>query len=651
MQFELKSKFKPNGDQPKAIKELLENIKKNKTKQVLLGATGTGKTFTIANVIQEHKRPTLILAHNKTLASQLFGELKSLFPNNRVEYFVSYFDYYQPEAYLPGNDIYIEKDSKVNEEIERMRHSATASLFEGEDVIVVSSVSCIYGLGSPKDYNNLLLSIREGQEIEQKAVTRKLIDLQYNSNTLDLKTAGFRVNGDVIEFVPPYLDNKYVKIEFFGDEIESISEVDILTNKKIKKIKHFEIYPASHYVFDPQKTKEITSIIKQDLDKEVNQFIKEDKLVEAQRLKQRTEYDIEMLNETGMCNGIENYTRYFSDLEEGDPPYTLIDYFPKNFLLIIDESHVTIPQVRGMYNGDRARKENLVKYGFRVKAALDNRPLRFEEFESKTNKTIYVSATPSDYERQKSHNLIVEQIIRPTGLIDPPIEVKPKDNQMDEILNIIKDKETNKVLITTLTKKMAEDLTEYLKDLNIKVAYLHSDIKTLERVKIINQLRAGTFDVLIGINLLREGLDIPEVNRVLILDADKQGFLRSETSLIQTIGRAARNSTGKVIMFANEISNAMQVAIEETKRRRDIQIAYNTKYNIEPTSIQKDIHEIDLLSESAIDTLTNNKSKKEEKQRIISDLKSEMNKASKNLDFEEAMRIRDIIFEIEGDNV
>lgn len=648
MEFELHSKYSPAGDQPKAIKELLNNMDNGDHHQVLLGATGTGKTFTIANVINEHKKPTLVLAHNKTLASQLYGELKEFFPNNRVEYFVSYFDYYQPEAYLPGNDMYIEKDSKVNVEIERLRHSATASLFEGDDVIVVSSVSCIYGLGSPIDYKEMVFSIRVGQVIDQKAFIYRLIEMQYSRNDIEAKTSTFRVRGDIIEVVSPQNENISYKIEFWDDEIESIKEVNTVTGKTNVKLKHVIIFPASHYVVDNEKIKLIIEEIKKDKDKEVAAFIEKGKLLEAQRLKQRTEYDLEMMAEVGFCSGIENYTRYLSGLKEDQTPYTLFDYFPKDFLMIIDESHVTLPQVRAMYNGDRARKQNLVDYGFRLQAALDNRPLRFEEFEEKIHDIIYVSATPSEYEIEKSNNKIVEQIIRPTGLLDPEIDIVPKENQIDHIISTIKDKDVNKVLITTLTKKMAEDLTDYLKEQGIKVAYLHSDIKTLERVQIIKQLRAGKYDVLIGINLLREGLDIPEVDRVLILDADKQGFLRSRTSLIQTIGRAARNSNGRVIMYADKESEAMKEAIAETMRRREIQMEFNKKNNINPETIQKDIGEFDLLSDNDLDKLSNKKIDKEDKKLILNDLKREMERQSKELNFEEAARIRDLIIEIES---
>ncbi len=648
MEFDLHSKYKPAGDQPKAIEELVRNITAGNHQQVLLGATGTGKTFTMANVIAQNKKPTLVLAHNKTLASQLYGELKEFFPNNRVEYFVSYFDYYQPEAYLPGNDLYIEKDSKINDEIERLRHSATASLFEGDDVIVVSSVSCIYGLGSPVDYKNMAFSVRTGQIINQKDFIYKLIEMQYSRNDIEAKRSTFRVRGDVIEFVSPYNETISYKIEFWDDEIESIKEVNTLTGKTINKLKHIVIFPASHYVVDNEKMKPIIEQIRKDKDTEVAAFIAQDKLLEAQRLKQRTEYDLEMMAEVGYCSGIENYTRYLSGLKEDQTPYTLFDYFPEDFLMIIDESHVTLPQVRAMYNGDRARKKNLVDYGFRLKAALDNRPMRFEEFEKKVHDIVYVSATPGDYEKEMSKGHIVEQIIRPTGLLDPEIDIVPKENQIDHIISTIKNPAINKVLITTLTKKMAEDLTDYLKERGIKVAYLHSDIKTLERVQIIKQLRAGKYDVLIGINLLREGLDIPEVDRVLILDADKQGFLRSTTSLIQTIGRAARNSNGRVVMYADKESPAMIEAIDETYRRRKIQMEFNDKHGIDPTTIKKDIGEFELLTDNELDKLTSKKVNKEDKKNILDDLRREMQKYSKELNFEEAARLRDLIIEIES---
>ncbi|MGL4589778.1 MAG: excinuclease ABC subunit UvrB [Mycoplasmatales bacterium] len=648
MSYELKSKYQPAGDQPVAIAKLVEGIKNGKKEQVLLGATGTGKTFTIANVIEQANCPAIVLAHNKTLASQLYGELKELFPNNRVEYFVSYFDYYQPEAYLPGNDIYIEKDSAVNDEIERLRHSATAALMESDNVIVVSSVSCIYGLGSPIDYKNMVVSLRVGQVIEQKQLIMRLIDLQYERNDIELKRSAFRVKGDVVEFVNPYNEREACKIEFFGDEIEAISYIDIITNKRLLKVKHLEIFPATHYVVDPEKTKPIIKQIAADLEVEVAEFKKQNKLLEAQRLEQRTKYDLEMISEIGFCSGIENYTRYFSDKKKGETPYTLLDYFPENFLMIVDESHVTLPQVRGMSGGDRSRKENLVNYGFRLQAALDNRPLNFDEFQAKLDKIIYVSATPGDYELEQVNQEFVEQIIRPTGLLDPIVEVRPKQYQIDDIMQEIAATLPNKVLITTLTKKMAEDLTDYLKERKIKVAYLHSDIKTFDRVRIIQKLRQGVYDVLIGINLLREGLDIPEVSRVLILDADKEGFLRGERSLIQTIGRAARNSEGKVILYADKMTRGMEIAISETKRRREIQMKYNEEHGITPTTIMKDIAKFEYISEEDLDNKLSKKLKKAEKKAILSDLHREMAKFAEELNFEEAARIRDIILEIEA---
>lgn len=647
MKFEIQSKYKPSGDQPAAIKKLVENIKSKTKDQVLLGATGTGKTFTMANVVEQVNMPTIILAHNKTLASQLYGELKEFFPNNKIEYFVSYFDYYQPEAYIPGSDTYIEKDSKVNEEIDRMRHSATASLFERDDVIIVSSVSCIYSVGDPETYKNLTISLREGQEISQNDLIYKLIDLQYERQDINFKRGSFRVRGDIVDIIAAHNEKIGYKIEFFGDEIETIVEFDVLTGKKKSKLKHLLIYPATHYVADPEHIKSVSEIIEKDMEKEVQDFKEQGKLLEAQRLEQRTKYDLEMLKEVGFCNGIENYTRYFSQKDKGETPYTLLDFFPEDYLMIVDESHVTLPQVRGMYNGDHARKLNLVEYGFRLKAALDNRPLRFEEFVSKQSYSVYVSATPAQYEIEKSNNQIIEQIIRPTGLLDPLIEIRKKENQIDDIIKEIKQlEEGSKVLITTLTKKMAEDLTEYLENENIKVAYLHSDIKTLQRVQIINQLRAGKYDVLIGINLLREGLDIPEVSRVLILDADKEGFLRSTTSLIQTVGRAARNENGLVVLYADKITDSMQKTIDETARRRSIQMEYNKEHGITPTTIKKKITELDLISEEI--SFSDLKKSKKEKENIIKELTHEMEKLSSELQFEEAAKIRDIILELKG---
>ncbi len=646
MSYELVSKYSPSGDQPEAIKALVSGINEHKREQVLLGATGTGKTFTVANVIAKTNKKTLVLAHNKTLASQLYNELKAFFPSNRVEYFVSYFDYYQPEAYMPGSDTYIEKDSAVNEEIERMRHSATAALFESDNVIIVSSVSCIYGLGSPIDYEKMALSLRIGQEVKQKDVIYKLIELQYERNDVEFSRAKFRVRGDVIEVVSSGSENESYRIEFFGDEIDQIMLIDRLTGKKIKGLKHMVLYPASHYVADPEIIKETVAEIRKDLEHEVAEFTRLGKLVEAQRLEQRVNYDLEMIEELGYCSGIENYTRYFTKKQENEAPFTLIDYFGDDWLLVVDESHVTLPQIRGMYGGDRSRKENLVEYGFRLHAALDNRPLRFEEFQERIKQAIYISATPGDLELNAVNNHVVEQIIRPTGLVDPEIEIRKKDGQIDNIISEINMNLPGKVLITTLTKKMAEDLTAYLKEHGIKVAYLHSDIGTIERVQIINSLRKGKFDVIIGINLLREGLDIPEVTRVIVLDADKQGFLRSSTALIQTIGRAARNSEGKVIMYADAMSNAMQEAIEETARRREIQMAYNEKHNINPQTIKKDVSG-DLIDDEVFESLSSKKVKKKEKKSVIDELKREMEKAAKDMNFEKAAELRDLIFELE----
>lgn len=640
--YDLVSKYLPSGDQPQAIKSLVDGISNDKKYQVLLGATGTGKTFTIANVIKQVGKKTLVLAHNKTLASQLYTELKAFFPNNRVEYFVSYFDYYQPEAYVAGSDTYIEKSSQVNDEIDRLRHSATASLIAEDDVIVVASVSCIYGLGDPEEYRSLTMSLRVGDEISQKAVINRLIELQYQRNDMNLERLNFRVRGDLIDIVSANKDQEAYRIEFFGDEIDSISIINITTGKTITKLKHLFLFPASHYVVEPDTLKEVTKEIKSDLKKEVAAFKKADKLIEAQRLDQRTNYDIEMMNELGYCNGIENYTRYMTGKKPGETPYTLLDFFGDDWLLVVDESHVTLPQIRGMYEGDHNRKQTLVDYGFRLKAALDNRPLNFDEFMNKVDQAVFISATPGDYELGLVNDEVVEQIIRPTSLLDPVIEVRPTENQIDDIINEIRSINPQKALITTLTKKMAEDLTQYLKDHNIKVAYLHSDITTIDRVKIINGLRCGKYDCIVGINLLREGLDIPEVSRVLILDADKKGFLRSKTSLIQTIGRAARNENGKVIMYADSISEQMQGAIDETKRRRDIQEEYNKKHNLIPKSTSRELDQI--VDEEVLETLD---TKSKDKTKEIEQLRKEMEEASKNLDFETAAQIRDLIFELE----
>lgn len=641
--YNLVSPYQPSGDQPQAIEKLSAGINNGEKYQVLLGATGTGKTFSIANVIKNSNKKTLVLAHNKTLASQLYAELQAFFPNNRVEYFVSYFDYYQPEAYVAGSDTYIEKTSQVNDEIDRLRHSATASLVEEDNVIVVASVSCIYGLGDPNEYKNLTVSLRVGQEINQKDVIKRLVDLQYTRSDMSLERLHFRVRGDIIDIVGAHNDQEAYRIEFFGDEIDKLSIINITTGKTVKTLKHLFLFPASHYVVEPEFLKTVTKEIKKDLEQEVKAFVDQDKLVEAQRLEQRTNYDIEMMNELGYCNGIENYTRYMTGKKKGEPPYTLLDFFGDDWLLVVDESHVTLPQIRGMYEGDHNRKQTLVDYGFRLQAALDNRPLNFDEFMSKVNQAIFISATPGDYELGLVDNKVVEQIIRPTNLLDPEIEIRPTTNQIDDIINEIKQVVPNKVLITTLTKKMAEDLTQYLQDHGIKVAYLHSDITTIDRVKIINDLRCDKYDCIVGINLLREGLDIPEVSRVLILDADKQGFLRSKTSLIQTIGRAARNSEGKVIMYADSISQAMQEAIDETKRRRDLQSKYNQEHNLSPISTTRKLDKI--IDDEIIDTISNDK--KQDHSQQIEELRREMNEASKNLDFETAAQLRDLIFELE----
>lgn len=646
--FKLVSKYKPSGDQPEAIKELVEGINNGEKHQVLLGATGTGKTFTIANVIEKVNKPTLVLAHNKTLAGQLYSELKELFPENHVEYFVSYYDYYQPEAYVAKTDTYIEKDSSINDEIDELRHSATAALLSNKDVIVVASVSCIYGIGEIEEYRNKLLILNVGDIIDRNVILEKLIDMLYERNNIDFKRGTFRVQGDVIEIIPISEHSKGVRIELFGDEIDRISEFDILTGTTIQSKKTITIYPASHFVTSEEKLKIAIKNIKEELNEQLAKFKSENKLLEYQRLMERTNYDIEMLSETGFCHGVENYSRHLALKKAGETPTTLIDFFGKDFLLVIDESHVTIPQVRAMYNGDRARKQVLVDYGFRLPSAMDNRPLKFEEFEQKLNQVIYVSATPGDYEKEKSKN-IVEQIIRPTGLLDPIIEVRKSKNQIDDLVNEINlCKEKNeRVLITTLTIRMAEELTDYLKKIDIKVAYLHSEVHTLDRLKIIRDLRLGKYDVLVGINLLREGLDIPEVSLIAILDADKQGFLRSTRSLIQTIGRAARNANGKVIMYADTISDSMKEAIDETKRRRTIQEAYNEKNGITPKTIIKEIREV----------ITNNKEEKDvniekmpkkEKSLLMQKIEEEMKDAASKLDFERATELRDILFELKS---
>lgn len=645
MKFKLNSEYKPRGDQPEAIKELSDGILTGKKDQILRGVTGSGKTFTMANIIEKVQRPTLVLAHNKTLAYQLFTEFKEFFPDNAVEYFVSYYDYYQPEAYVAATDTYIAKDSSINDEIDKMRHSATMALFERRDVIIVASVSCIYGLGDPIDYKKLVVSLRPGQEISPAGVMKKLIDVQYVRNDVDFDRGTFRARGDILDIYPAGFDQKAIRVEFFGDEIDQISEFDPLTGKVLSKLSHGYIYPASHYATTSEKTERAIVTIEEELEERIKEFESENKLLEAQRIEQRTRYDIEMLKEIGFCSGIENYSAHLSQRPRGSRPYTLIDYFPKDFVLMVDESHVSIPQVGGMYAGDRSRKQNLVDYGFRLPSALDNRPLKFEEFEKLINQTIYVSATPGPYEMEKTGGKIVEQIIRPTGLLDPLVEIRPTENQIDDLINEVYktiDK-GDRVLVTTLTKKMAEDLTDYLTEKQIKVKYLHSDIKTIERSEIIRELRLGEFDVLVGINLLREGLDIPEVSLITILDADKEGFLRSETSLIQTIGRAARNSEGRVIMYADRITGSMQKAIDETERRRKIQEAFNKKHNITPTTIRKNIGEIIQVTKKAEEIEEIQEINRAEIETILINMEAEMYKAAEELDFERAAKLRDQI--------
>ena len=644
--FKLVSEYKPSGDQPKAIKELVEGVKSGKKNQVLLGATGTGKTFTIANVIKEVNKPTLVLAHNKTLAGQLYSELKELFPENHVEYFVSYYDYYQPEAYVPKTDTYIEKDASINDEIDELRHSATASILKNPDTIVVASVSCIYGVGEIEEYEKKILTLNIGDKIERNDVLEKLVEMLYERNNIDFKRGTFRVKGDVLEIIPSSEHSKGIRVDFFDDEIESIYEFDVVTGRVINQKKTISIFPASLFVTSEEKIKKAVANIKKELEERLAYFKANNKLLEAQRLEERTNYDMEMLLETGFCHGVENYSRHLALKEPGATPTTLIDFFRKNFLLVIDESHVTVPQIRGMYNGDQARKKVLVDYGFRLPSAMDNRPLKFEEFKEKLDQVIYISATPGDYELELAGGY-VEQIIRPTGLLDPEIDVRLSKNQIDDLVNEInKQKEKNeRTLVTTLTIRMSEELTTYLKKLDIKVAYLHSEIKTLERLQIIRDLRLGKYDVLIGINLLREGLDIPEVSLVCIIDADKQGFLRSERSLIQTIGRAARNANGRVIMYSDQISEAMNIAIKETNRRRTIQMEYNKEHGIIPKTIMKKIPEI----------VSNNLEKKVkeeehlskyEKEKLIASIEKEMLEAAKNLEFERATELRDILFEM-----
>ncbi|WP_100332316.1 excinuclease ABC subunit UvrB [Bacillus xiapuensis] len=653
--FEIVSKYSPQGDQPAAIAELVEGIKQGKKHQTLLGATGTGKTFTVSNVIKEVKKPTLVIAHNKTLAGQLYSEFKEFFPNNAVEYFVSYYDYYQPEAYVPQTDTFIEKDASINDEIDKLRHSATSALFERNDVIIIASVSCIYGLGSPEEYRDLVVSLRTGMEIERNRLLRRLVDVQYDRNDIDFKRGTFRVRGDVVEIFPASRDEHCVRVEFFGDEIDRIREVDALTGEIIGDREHVAIFPASHFVTREEKMRQAIENIEQELKERLAVLREENKLLEAQRLEQRTRYDLEMMREMGFCSGIENYSRHLTLRPPGSTPFTLLDYFPKDFLLIIDESHVTIPQVRGMYNGDQARKQVLVDHGFRLPSAKDNRPLKFEEFEEHIHQAIYVSATPGPYELEKTPQM-TQQIIRPTGLLDPTVDVRPIEGQIDDLLAEINERieKNERVLVTTLTKKMSEDLTDYLKEIGIKVQYLHSEVKTLERIEIIRDLRLGKYDVLVGINLLREGLDIPEVSLVAILDADKEGFLRSERSLIQTMGRAARNASGHVIMYADHITDSMKKAIEETKRRREIQQEYNEKHGITPKTIQKDVHDVIRATHAAEETEQYKASgaKKlspEERESLIQRLESEMKEAAKALDFELAAQLRDAVLELKSE--
>lgn len=646
--YNLVSKYKPSGDQPQAIESLVNGIKEGKKHQVLLGATGTGKTFTIANVIKETNKKTLVLAHNKTLAGQLYSELKELFPDNRVEYFISYYDYYQPEAYIPGTDTYIEKDSSINDEIDQLRHAATSALLTSDNVIVVASVSCIYGIGEVEEYKNNTLTLTTGETFERNKVMKKLIEMLYERNDHDFKRGTFRVRGDVLEIIPTNESKNGIRIEFFGDDIDRISEIDSLTGKVQKVIKNITIFPASHFVTSEPKMIKAIETIKEELKERLEELKSQNKLLEAQRLEQRTNYDIEMLTETGFCSGVENYSRHLSGRKPGETPTTLMDFFGDDYLLVIDESHVTLPQVRAMYNGDRARKTTLVEYGFRLPSALDNRPLKFEEFEKKTDQIIYVSATPGDYELSLAENK-VDQIIRPTGLLDPTIEIRKTDGQIDDLIGEIRErsKRNERVLITTLTIRMSEELTKYLKELDIKVAYLHSEIKSLERLKIIRELRMGKYDCIVGINLLREGLDIPEVSLIAILDADKEGFLRSERSLIQTIGRCARNEHGHVIMYADTITDSMKSAIEETARRRSIQEEYNKKHNITPKTITKEIRELISNSDEAkLEKIEKSQNNDIINNDTIENIEEEMRKAAKELDFERAMQLRDILFEL-----
>ncbi|MFF2500392.1 excinuclease ABC subunit UvrB [Peribacillus sp. NPDC058075] len=656
--FELVSKYSPQGDQPAAIDMLVEGIKEGKEMQTLLGATGTGKTFTVSNVIQRINKPTLVIAHNKTLAGQLYSEFKEFFPNNAVEYFVSYYDYYQPEAYVPSTDTFIEKDASINDEIDKLRHSATSSLFERKDVIIIASVSCIYGLGSPEEYREMVVSLRTGMEIDRNALLHRLVDIQYERNDIAFQRGTFRVRGDVVEIFPASRDEHCVRVEFFGAEIDRIREVDALTGEITGERDHIAIFPASHFVTREEKMRIAIQNIETELEERLKELREDEKLLEAQRLEQRTRYDLEMMREMGFCSGIENYSRHLTLRPSGATPYTLMDYFPEDFLLVVDESHVTLSQIRGMFNGDQARKQVLVDHGFRLPSAKDNRPLRFEEFEKKVHQSIFVSATPGPYELEHTPEM-VQQIIRPTGLLDPTVEVRPIEGQIDDLIGEIQErvKKNERVLITTLTKKMSEDLTDYLKEIGIKVQYLHSEVKTLDRIEIIRELRMGKYDVLVGINLLREGLDIPEVSLVTILDADKEGFLRSERSLIQTMGRAARNANGHVIMYADRITNSMELAINETRRRREIQENYNEEHGITPQTIQKDIRdsirathvaeEVEQYKEDLAPSLA--KLPKKERLKVMASMEKEMKEAAKALDFERAAELRDLLLELKAE--